>query len=953
MAGAAAPGLSPDAERLVAEMRERARAYRPRQGRTHLFVRAQYKYGLERDDYIHRWYDRPIWQDSSLRTTLPGANKLHPAAWKRTAAFAAAAGFDGFGACYSRFSHDVPQRTLSTGSGLLVELPYQQWFGCGPQEYMAAAEAALNLPNAFRMDGKTVLSRYPEARANEFERFASFRRDLAERYGDKFVVMPYSRIFDERPEELITADYLLKQRESLRTKLRSFDGFFPSGWVRYLYGKRYDGDFERRVLVPFIQSVLAEEEFAGKKYLAMQLYPGHENCYLWRYAWDSCGTATLCDQLETIVALKPDFALACEWDEENENDCFRPMLSHGTTRLRIVRSYTDRMAGRTPTLFPGDEAEAASVPNLVLSYRKSVIAGEPLEAEVRVIPDGTFVGETLLVAVRWKDPDGKVVKTFPAQRLPADVCTNAWFVARASEFVGEHPVLMPELAVKTRGGRTVYGEGFWPVDLDVARARDAKWIMMPLRDRPRATTGTLVAAESGDGDLRISGMAESAIGFRSVEVLEGPDTVYMKTPADEPGLVAPGMVPDRMAFRVAWQGYEAAKKLEPIDGTLEWRGAPGLRVLKRAWYRVKDNVWQTKGRRLDHWDCNNYVDLPNEEIDGAELVVDLKPFFKGTIRLADVRRLGAVGIPGFGGGNLVVSRQETQIAIPPPLDQKKAEFSFRLRPRTKSGVLRLQTVDADGRVWRSRPVVFGRPSGQVRKVHVIERDLHEVSTVTMDASRLEEPSYDFRPDAGSVLLSSEGRAYHGVLGGFTPLVSGLGQGETIYGNPLAVAMRPPVPNWDRSSPMRVKESDGSWSIAFTNCAFVSLPMQLLPPFCGFEIDMEVLPLSSGKEQGLVGDGNFGMGLWVRPDGRPEMRSEALAAPATGPALRVGMWNRVKVVCDRSQVWVETDGIAGQRTSVIDGSCNPVYTALGATPGYVNRPGGFFDGRIRSFSVKLR
>ena len=70
-------------------------------------------------------------------------------------------------------------------------------------------------------------------------------------------------------------------------------------------------------------------------------------------------------------------------------------------------------------------------------------------------------------------------------------------------------------------------------------------------------------------------------------------------------------------------------------------------------------------------------------------------------------------------------------------------------------------------------------------------------------------------------------------------------------------------------------------------------------------------------------------------------------------LEPGVWNRIQVVCDRRTVKIGVDGRFGKPVAVNGHSVNPVYTALGATPGYVNRTGAFFEGRIRSLAVRFR
>ena len=56
--------LDDGAKRLLAEWG--ATPYVRKAGRTDIFVRAQLKYGINRDDFIHHWYDRPLLQDSTL-----------------------------------------------------------------------------------------------------------------------------------------------------------------------------------------------------------------------------------------------------------------------------------------------------------------------------------------------------------------------------------------------------------------------------------------------------------------------------------------------------------------------------------------------------------------------------------------------------------------------------------------------------------------------------------------------------------------------------------------------------------------------------------------------------------------------------------------------------------------------------------------------------------------------
>ena len=48
------------------------------------FPRAQFHYGLERTDYLHRWYDRPLCQDSTFADANDPAHPINEKSWRET-----------------------------------------------------------------------------------------------------------------------------------------------------------------------------------------------------------------------------------------------------------------------------------------------------------------------------------------------------------------------------------------------------------------------------------------------------------------------------------------------------------------------------------------------------------------------------------------------------------------------------------------------------------------------------------------------------------------------------------------------------------------------------------------------------------------------------------------------------------------------------------------------------
>jgi hypothetical protein len=75
---------TPEAEKILSQMRKEARNYKPRTKKIGIFSRAQLKYGAQRTDFIHRWYDRPLHQNSEWAELANPDKIIYSEAWKRT-----------------------------------------------------------------------------------------------------------------------------------------------------------------------------------------------------------------------------------------------------------------------------------------------------------------------------------------------------------------------------------------------------------------------------------------------------------------------------------------------------------------------------------------------------------------------------------------------------------------------------------------------------------------------------------------------------------------------------------------------------------------------------------------------------------------------------------------------------------------------------------------------------
>ena len=327
--------------------------------------------------------------------------------------------------------------------------------------------------------------------------------------------------------------------------------------------------------------------------------------------------------------------------------------------------------------------------------------------------------------------------------------------------------------------------------------------------------------------------------------------------------------------------------------------------------------------------------------------------------MADLERDEVIALPGKKGVNLVFTRYLSQESIPPPAMVKSAAFSFRLKPGLPNSILRLETIDEDYRVWRSKPFVCGGPSGKKVKFSVYERDSDKVTQAEADASRFLKTEYVFAPSRGSVIPCEGGRNLWGILGGNVPLVTGFGQGESSYGNSAVLALNDKVPGWEKSSPDFVKEKDGSWALEFSGCSYVSLPQQIWPVHAGFALEMDVNPVETARRQSLVFTGGTSASLYIEK-GRVSghfflrnlyMRKSGRAASVTvkGPEIAAGRWQKIRLVCDQKTAYVEVDGKRGEPVPVSGDLFYPLYTAVGGG----GKGDQFFAGRIKGLKIEVR
>ena len=194
---AAAPVPDEGARQLLKKYAEAGKNYAPRSGRSAFFGRAQLKYGLERTDYLRRWTDFPLLQNTDLAKS-GDRSFINPGAWKIMARTVGDYGIDGFAFFPStRGRADLFAKAVTPGASVVI-LP-ELIEKVGLETIAPLMETALANKSVYRLEGKVVLTTYPGTSDPKF--WTGVKRGLTAKFGDKFLLMPMHTL----PRELIGA----------------------------------------------------------------------------------------------------------------------------------------------------------------------------------------------------------------------------------------------------------------------------------------------------------------------------------------------------------------------------------------------------------------------------------------------------------------------------------------------------------------------------------------------------------------------------------------------------------------------------------------------------------------------------------------------------------------------------------------------------------------------------
>ncbi len=936
--------------------------------RTLIFSRAQWKYGLQRDDYLNRWLDQPLFVDPAFQKGVTGSPLIYPRSFQKIQTIVKQYGLDGLGFFpqTSRRAEVYEQAKQSTidGFNILTEFVV----GDTKPSRAEVLKMAIANPHSQRIDGKVVIVSYrADSQAPEFweKELASLKKEV----GEDFLFLPsigrYAGESDfywakKYHNNKITAEDIQTIKKELRQWASATDGLYVSSVsAKRTVDRKMDADYYRNFVIRLFKSVLAEPQFR-EKYFGLSAMVGHENPTRVGATFSSDGTKTLRHSLRAALDAKPDLIDMAEWDEQNENTSVRPTVYNGTSTMRIVRYYAGKQRGTNFGPLPGDDT---NIPNLIISYRKLLVLGEALDIELLDVPD-THQSTSYTAQVSLLDLQGNTVYQSHAQPFPNDrIHDNTLTIP--SETLAKYQVLRPKIDIEMNGCKSSFMDGLHYIELRPSWNWDYKWVKQPLRDLLKPEKHTFQVKNSpfqNNRMIKADFQADEALAY--VQVLDNDNIVYIAPPAD--ALVGDQWRENKeqIVLSMNWQSRHSFSKPLWINGEMEIKNANAKWLLpgghgtdiegnsKAGDIPVStDSKIIFKRVRSSNWIGRIFVAIPRAQIDEAQLEIDLPDLYQGTVSIQQLVEKSIFGIPGPEGFNMVISRYLRQHKMPLHLGKGSAQIKTVIAPDLSNSVLHLQAIAESGHIYRSAPVLLGASSDQQQAVSVYSDQKQEPVQVNVASSRVPDIRYDFDPARGSVLTTKAGRPFWGILGGYFTQATERGGGESNDGTPFLRASDYPE-DVTKGAPDWVKTEGGENALQFDGKGtYVTLPQGVIPRRGSWTIDMDVNPDEVSGRQFLIGNRTYYMGSLVFFIEEGEITAKfhgqysGSKLAKTGIKIPADQWSHLTLGYDQKNLVVSVDGNSSKPIA-IEGP--GVYDTLSVVGGFGE---DWFKGQVKSLRIR--
>ena len=880
--------------------------------RTVVLVQTQFYPLRERSrGYLCRYVDNPLCVDPDVPTNRVDGSFLTNEEFERTQREALDYGLDGLvyfpGSERKAYEHGIVSAVSNALNVAMIGFHNPSGFAEDSEHFARA----LSDPRGYRHKGKTLVLSYWTDKFMSAERLAEIVSTLRRRHGDTFMFVPdiqkvafypYKQAFAEH------GDLLPEQVAELKDRFRAYaavgDGLYIGEThmlARSVHGQKvFDEKYYARV-VSLAREVLDEPGFRGNKLLVLSAICGHENPSTIGRNVMADGTRTLRNSFAVAAAASPDVIVMPEWDEYNENTCFAPTLYNSYAVKRLVRNLVSGLHSETPQPMAGD---STSVPNLVLSWRKSLSPGEPLYIEVLNIPDGTWSGSVVCGAEVY-DERGRLLHAFEESEIDCGRLDEARFEMETAGMAKAARCLRVRFHWSRRktNARRHYVSGLHPIDFAVANSWNSRVVRQPIRDIAmmlRANFSVKDGVAHADVACKEPIRYVQLCGNGQIQYIRGaPESPCMKFREDA----------DAAVFQISALKWSVAVDRESffaIDGVsgAEWMRFPWGPVERGKKFGIK---WMSMASEPI------YLSIPMEDVESAKIDCQFENVLEGSVPLSAAYRLGAYSIGSSNGAQIVVSRFDRQSFYPSALNRKECDFDIRTASDRRSMVYWLQVVTMSGKTWRTRPLV----------VEASPED------------RFSDLRYDFSPSCGDVVRPMSGeRRFFGLAGGPCSTASlfnrnGFASGGMASDEYFKTAVD--------GRPGHGRRSDGEWVLEFDGKDdFVSLPSDTIP-LCGdFKVSLDIRPDVETDRMTVMAAKSGSRGSLYRVDverGKVAVGYSSLEGWVdflVDQPLEIGQWNQIEISRKGNELFAFVNGVGTSRSCGRIGD-SPTAVYLGLSP----------------------
>ncbi len=818
-------------------------------GRPYVFPRILFKYG-QFQNYLNWWVDRPLIMQRSLRYPTGSFTHFLKADFlQNTYPLVKKYDFDGMQCLpppkQSGRMYEIICKSLEE-IGAKDFFTLLQFYGGGGIDnksyrygyYDRITKVALASPNSFRVNGKVVISNYLAYWWKKPGNLKKLLDKLRKDNGDTFLFVAdmgaqIARLTRGMERKGLKADQAPKaQLEKLKNEFRAWldvaDGLeFASASHTNCHSNSYDKKFSesiyRDVVIPAMLQVLNEPEYRDKKLLGLSASIGYTNFFSGANS-SEMNTRRLRQSFESAISARPDYVTLPEWNEVNENTCIQPTVSNGWTTQRIFKYLMSFVNGQKPT---PDEGDNLNIPNVAVSYRKTLKYGEVLAIELLNIPDSE-TSDNYTAQLTLKNINNKLVHKFPLETFTVKTMKDITYYIPTGQFASD-VVLYPELTVTNPMGKSMRFSNLHYIRLHPTVCRDYQSVKQSLRDQLKPSQVDFTVVKVDGGKVEISGRFECNESLASVEALENEREVFAYDRLKE-------FDPNRdcvIYVEALAAGNEMLSGNITIEGTSEIYVRPiehpnsDFTGLKTDGNVIKVN------QRINQLHRSFYIRIPKKDASRTVLKCNLN----GKIFKLPVKNLLKKRVFGLALNEkqtyLKISRVDTQPDIPVRINAKSAEFNFSAIPHRKYPVYSLRAISVSGKIYRSKAIMPFKPSPEPKvNLNVWDEFANKPVTIRVAKSRIPDLTYKYDPGNGDILGCKWGDLWNAEMGG------GIKYGDTFHYRNSRYPRNAPA-----ASPRKIKYADNRYHFEFDGKGtYITMPQEAFPRG-PFTLSLDIKPRS--------------------------------------------------------------------------------------------------------------